>query len=148
MPYKTIIICSLLIACSAVSGAWWGFKQGQEYGSVMESVSFAHISTAQVDRLESGNRKDIERVIELFNLYINHGVDRFYWYAEHGNKHIAGLFYEGHEEILIRSMKGIATFRASNPEKDFSSGLSGLAKENYLEAYRNRKAVIEIFEAK
>jgi len=144
LPYKTILVTGALITFSAVLGAWWGFKQGQQYGSALESVAFAHISTAQIKRLKSGGPEDIENVISLFDIYINHGVDRFYWYTKNGNKQVGEFFYKGYEKSLVKAMKGIASFRVVNPEKDISDHLSGEAKQAYVDGYITREAVIEL----
>lgn len=148
LSYKVLVASLVLIVSCTGVGFWWGFNQGVRYWGVLDSVAFANISTAQVNRLQSGNPEDIDKVISLFDIYINSGIDSFYWYSENGNKYIGELFYKGYEASLVKSMKNIATYRMGNPEKDISSFLSGEAKESYIDKFVKREAVVEVMTEK
>ena len=137
-----------MVVLTSLSSAWFGFKQGAKYSSASEYLALAAISTAQVNRLKSGNKEDINNVVSLFDIYINHGVDQFYWYSENGNKYIGDLFYTGYESSMVDSIKIIASHRSRDPEIDVSSSLSGEVKDSYVDGYIIRKSVIGVISGK
>ncbi|WP_123636840.1 hypothetical protein [Marinimicrobium koreense] len=133
----------LSVVCSGL-GAWWGISQGVKHGVALDAVAFSAISTAQIKKLESGDPEDIEEVVSLLELYIDHGLDQFAWYGEHGNPYVSELIFSDYEASMIRGVRHAAKYRAGNPEKDVSEMLSDRLRSEYDEAYIKRKSVVEV----
>lgn len=141
---KEYVFHFLILVTSFGLGSWWGFWEGVKHGGALEKVAFAHISTAQIERLENGAREDIDSVIGLFEIYVDSGIDQFLWYSESGVKYMGSLISPDYESQMTKSVKEIAKYRAENPENDISDYLSSAEKrEEYLDAYYMRQALVE-----
>ena len=133
----------LSVVCSGL-GAWWGISQGVKHGVALDAIAFAAISTAQIEKLKSDDPEDIEDVVSLLEFYIDHGLDQFAWYGEHGNPYVSELIFSDYEASMIRNVRYAAEYRAVNPEKDVSEMLSDRLSSEYDEAYIKRKSVVEV----
>ncbi len=130
-------VFTLALIGITVFSTWIGFKKGLEHGGAIEATSLGAISTAQISRLESGTQEDIDNVIALFEIYVNHGLDQFYWYSEYGNSFWANFVTDNYEDKMLTSVKIIAQYRKKNPESE-------LMKKINNETYMKRKAIVDV----
>lgn len=133
--FKYAVFVFLLIGVSVLS-TWVGFRKGLEHGAAIEATSFGAISAAQILRLKSGTQEDIDNVIGLFEFYVDHGLNQFYWYGENGNSFWGDFIVDGYDGLMLDSAKILAQYRSENPEQE-------IMKEIDHESYAQRKVVVE-----
>lgn len=127
----------LLLVGVSIFSTWFGFKKGLEHGAAIEATSFGAISAAQIARLKSGRQEDIDNVISLFEIYVDHGLNQFYWYRENGSSFWGDFVVDEYNSSMQSSAKRLAQYRRDNPENE-------LMKDIDNESYVQRKAVVEV----
>jgi len=135
----------MLSASCFVIGAWIGFWQGIKHSGALEAVSFSALSTVQIDKLKSGDSEKIDEVVSFLEFYVDHGLNQFVWYREHGNANIGELIVSDYENSMIKSVRHAAKYRDRNHEENISDMLSKNSQKEYEDAYLERQSVIEEF---